>query len=363
MSGILGMLLIGATPQPTVNLINVQALSRAGIALGGRPVELFVQGQSGSNPAFTSRTNAKGSDAISISLSRTMMSMAQRNGGYLNFDLVIARNNQSPLTYAFTRYVGSDSGNTGSGTSVHNSLVGSETSVILQSGRRPRVDSVEDPTISNFQSSAVPNSGICDYVKGTTSTSTAWMTIGEMHNAKDSTATFTYGQTADSTVEVGYSPTGSSWTSDGTSQVSNTVSSSESLTRNSSQWYDQGWQLTSLFTFTKTEYIGENACAGRVYYLLSASQWDGGFGFGRDESSQDGVPNKWTTPFPAGSEFQTSTAKAYTYSAAVSVFGATLSATSGYSTFVGIQWTFSGFTQYLYGNDGYPPSASIIYAD
>ncbi len=292
-------------------------------------------------------------------LSPALLRLAQANGGYLNFNLVVARRNHPPLTYAFSRRVEAGL----SAVSAASRSIGTEESVCLEAGPLPQLAPVPAPFQLPFVTGTQPQSGVCDYYQRPTSYSKQFMKVGEMHNARDSVATFTYGQKADSTVEVAHSPSGSGWSFDGTAQVSNSSSYAQSLTRNSSQWFDAGWQLTSEFDFGKTEYIGENACAGRTYYLVRALRWDGGWGFGNDVSSMDGHPNQYAVSYPAGSIAWKNTATAYDYSAAVTVFNATLSATNGYSQCVMIKWTFSGFTQQLYGNDASPPNAQIVYAN
>lgn len=367
---LLATVLVGAAPSPSVGIINVQVLSGTGAALGGRPVELFVQGKKAPIRVLTSHTTANGVASISTTVTPTLETLAQANGGYLNFSLVVARAHHAPLTYSFTRYVGAGARAGTTGLAPTGQLaVGAEHSVTLEAGHAPRLGSVPAPSSGVLQEAAVPLGAVCDYVQGATTSKTQYMTIGELHNARASTATFTYGQTADSTVEVGYSTTGTSnWTSDGTAQVSNSVNVAQTYPVTSAQWYDQGYQLKSKFTFDRTEYIGENACAGRVYYLLSAVQWDSGWELGRDESSYDGYhsyPSADVSQWPPGTGVTKSTASAHTYTDAVTVFFANLSAVSGYSTYVKISWQFdsnAGFDQYLYGNDGSLSNASIIYA-
>ena len=57
------------------------------------------------------------------------------------------------------------------------------------------------------------------------STGRAWTTVGEIHVGGDATGRFTYGRTADSNIDVGFSATGAGgWSVSGTVHVGNTLS-------------------------------------------------------------------------------------------------------------------------------------------
>ena len=358
---------LGASPTAASNelvLLDVQALTQSGAPLSHRVVEVFLQGSPTRDPILQTVTGRRGTVAPIITLTPELAKHASANGGYLDFSVGIARSHHQPLTYAFSRKV--SAGTAPLATSPALQSAGSLQFVTLRAGHVPSATRGSTGAVSvpvTTATGSLPQGAVCDYYQGATSWTTAMMKVGEMHNATDSTVTFTYGQSADSSVEVAYSTSGTGgWSADGTAQVSNSTGASQTITRNSSQWSNEGWQLTSKFTFAKTEYIGENACAGRVYYLISATQWDGGWGFGNDVSSMDGHPNQYTDPFGPGQTFTKSTATAWTYSAAVSAFGVTLSAVSGYSQYVKIEWWFAGYTQYLYGNNTYPTYSQIVYA-
>jgi hypothetical protein len=157
----------------------------------------------------------------------------------------------------------------------------------------------------------------------------------------------------------------SNWTADGDITISNSLGASVSITRNSSQWYDTGYQLLSEFSYQRTEYY--NLCAGYApYYLVEATQWDGGISVGANVGGNDGHPNQYTDWFPPGSTFTRTQGSAWRYNVAVTTpWGASLTAQSGYSQYVELHWSFAssaGYDQALYGNNNYPPYSQIIYA-
>jgi hypothetical protein len=85
---------------------------------------------------------------------------------------------------------------------------------------------------------------------------------------------------------------------------------------------------------------------------------------GNDVSSWDNRPNQWKQSYPGQSQFGRTSGTAYNYSAAVCVFSVCLNASSGFSTTVELHWTNTSqtTTRYLYGNNGFPTTATIIYA-
>ncbi len=334
-----------------------------GAPLADQPVEVFLlnDGTSSGGPIGLTKTNDQGQAFLSFVPSKAELALADSQGGSLSFSVVVLNPGGALDVVNFTRRLG-----------VGGLLAGGLRGYALMPNRPPHLwtagarwmatDAVQTQSVSALG----PNETCIYRYKGDGTASGLWTKIGELHNARDSTATFTYGETADSSIEVGYSLTGdSNWTADGNVTISNSLSASVSITRNSSQWYDTGYQLLSEFSYQRLEYY--NVCAGYApYYLVDATQWDGGLKVGANVGGNDGNPNQYTDWFAPGSTFTRSQNSAWRYNAAVTTpWGASLTAQSGYSQYVELHWAFAssaGYNQALYGNNNYPTYSQIIYA-
>lgn len=93
---------------------------------------------------------------------------------------------------------------------------------------------------------------------------------------------------------------------------------------------------------------------------MAPSRDGGGIGSGSDVSGYDNHKNGYTVPLYSNQDFTRNSSSAYTYGGAVNVNGASLTAQSGFSSFVELSW-HANSTGYLVGNDGYPSYSSIIY--
>ena len=189
-------------------------------------------------------------------------------------------------------------------------------------------------------------------------TGRAWTTVGEIHVGGDATGRFTYGRTADSNIDVGFSATGAGgWSISGTVHVGNSLSATV--------WAERGpgWgtKFKTQFEYEKRKYGG--ACQG---YKIVGTRWVGGTDTNEPVYGTgvcDAYPNT-SVPYGKNSGFFRDANRAYRWGTALTVFGVTLGARSGYSTSVSYRYsTGSQLGQHwVCGNNDYPLYATRIFA-
>ncbi|MGH2503336.1 MAG: hypothetical protein ACRDID_12585 [Ktedonobacterales bacterium] len=186
----------------------------------------------------------------------------------------------------------------------------------------------------------------------------AYTTVGELHTVPNfSSAQFVYGNQADSNISTEVSASGTSgWSASGTINMS--YSQATRVTRTANNWF--GYHQDAQFHYQKQR---EVYCTPLNAYRLLPIAWTGSMHDGAYEGNLDNVPNGYTITVNYNSTFQTNTERAYTYGGAASVSGASISAQSGYSTYVELNWaTPSNQQGFLYGNNNYPTQSQLIYA-
>jgi len=188
--------------------------------------------------------------------------------------------------------------------------------------------------------------------------------VGEIHKWKDTTATFSYGQTADSDIGVGVNATGSGWSLSGTVHVSQ----STSATVGWGGWAADGifgGQLQTQFQYERRHWINAPGSTYCGVESIVAVGWNGGTSVGADVHQYDGhCDTSGGQDYKGGSFLNRDSSRAYRYYGAVNVFGVGLDAQSGYSSSVRMHWDFgTGATNHwMCGNDGPSTSAAIVYA-
>jgi len=370
-----------ALPSASKPLIALMAMDKNGNPLQNANVEVFLMnGSNVSNqsPVITATTDSNGVANVFFAPTSSQIALADQNNGYFNFSVVVSDPSGAPDVYNFTYHLPDAETNSSESMNGSVSQVKDSSPVGVQlspyGGHKPWVEgknSIQSMTAPTQSMAALqPNDQTCQWMNSMVSSTEAYTTVGELHNAEYGSATFTYGYggTADSTIGVGYSSNGTSgWSADGTFHVSNTYGAQQTRTQTSP---DTGYQVKTEFTYDKYEW--QQYCAGvptgaAPYYTVEANTWDGGMEWGANVSQYDGHEASYSQyaieEYP-NSTFTRSSNTAYTYSAGVSVFGATLSATSGFSQYVQESWTFpaNGGVSWLYGHDGAPTYSTIIYA-
>ncbi len=338
------------TPDPELAQVAVE--DGAGAPLAGMQVQILVIPQDMTTSdetdeplAGTGTIDAQGHVTTSLTAPALTDTALVSPNGYVNYEMQVADGDGNLLIdYYFSRYYGSDP-NIASEmpTLAGTQLVASDVVAGGLATANPPPDGYPLPP--------------CPWV--TVSQTDAYTVVGELHTVTDLSGTFSYGQTADSEIGVSVSLDGGGhWSLSGSSSVSNTLSSKITQGNQAANW---GHQIKTQFHYLKQKQSG---CNHPTWYRVIASQWDGGIQIGADVSSWDNHPNQWKQAYPGRSEFLRSSGTAYNYGIAVNVFNINLNATSGFSTNVELHWTNTSqsTTRYLYGNNGYPTTATIIYA-
>jgi hypothetical protein len=197
-----------------------------------------------------------------------------------------------------------------------------------------------------------------EYVWATSSTPTV---VGELHKWKDATASFTYGQTADSDIGAQSRDSGSNWTVESAVHISNSRSASVSWSGGDVNNMF-GRQLTTNFQY-EDQLWGGTACS--FEYVRSVG-WNGGATWGGDVSTWDNHCD--TSPYgdvyKSGSRFDRSSSRAHNYRVGATVWGLGLTAQSGYSTFVKEHWSFGSaqLNHWMCGDNAHETTSAIVYA-
>jgi hypothetical protein len=192
--------------------------------------------------------------------------------------------------------------------------------------------------------------------------------IGELYAAGDSTESFIYGQQASSDIDVGFSGGLGSGSLSGDVHVGNSLGSSEQWTSAT----DNRRQLLANFDYQRFQHRTIGACGASTFTTVSAVRWDVGQADGNPahDPSHGCTAGAYATParrdsFPRGRAhgFTRTANRAVRYGAAVSVFGFTLGASSGYSTSVTLQWAAGTkhATYYACGSDNDPIRAHRVF--
>jgi hypothetical protein len=212
----------------------------------------------------------------------------------------------------------------------------------------------------------------CSFV--TTARPQRRVSVVEFHNASNSNASWSYGQSADSDIEAGIDYSGNGgWTVGATRHVSNRTSSTVSRS------YAGGDKANNYgrtdFDFVDGYYkpYGNGAtCHGTSIpvntKVRNPVEWVGGVGsstasgsefIGCDQSPQSGH----RTSYPAGTSFERSDSSAAKIGGAVDIGPISLGATSGYSTQMDMKWVSKrGKGIWLCGTNYGVTRAGVIHA-
>jgi hypothetical protein len=305
------------------------------------PQDLAASDQAVEPVVGTGTIDAQGHVSTSLTPPALTDTTLVSNVGYVNYELQVTDYQGNLLAdYYFARYYGTNP-------AIADELPPLSTTVLTS------------PTLASTLSGTPPNWGCCPCSWRTVSQTDAFTVVGELHVVSDLSGTFTYATTANTTIGVAFSSNGgSSWSLSGDVSITNSISASASL-KESGNW---GHQLKSEFHYVKERQWCPYAWTSN--YRVLATDWDGGYQIGLDESGWDNHPNKYTSPYPAGSSFTRNNGSGFNYGGAVCVFGACLNAKTDFTRTITLSWTntSTSTTRYLYGNDGFPTKSTIIYA-
>jgi hypothetical protein len=181
--------------------------------------------------------------------------------------------------------------------------------------------------------------------------------IGELRTPGDTqAASFSYGKRADSEIGVAARGTDGPWSLSGTFHIANAQSAAISQRANSGEHL----LVRSRFMYDRYEYF----CPSGRREKVVPREW-----FGDVQAEATAVLGCANTPeirrghYSSASGFDRDSQKATRWQGAVQVFGASLTAQSGYSQFVQSHWTFGSQPDHLLcGDNGPPARASRIFA-
>jgi hypothetical protein len=209
-----------------------------------------------------------------------------------------------------------------------------------------------------------PAKGEVDCVWYDDSAGDAITIIGEFHTGANTKGFFTYGTTSDSDISVGYNY-GKGWSVGGTGHVGNSRATYIRFNVHS----DFHHQLKSTFRYIHWHLTLGPSCAGskrwgQRYLKVTPASWQSGSAIGATVGGAFCRGSAGRRSFAPDSDFYRGSRRSYTYGGAAKAWGASLSATSGYSQYVDMNYHFGhskSAPHYLCGRPDIL-SSKIIYA-
>lgn len=340
-------------------LMSGTLVDASGNPISGAAVLVYPLEVGRASPVGQTTTDANGDYSVAVPDSAALQALAAPNGGYDNFD-VDATAPTGTVTSVFSSEWTSSGWGQGNAARPRSLLVlkpgapGAAMHRTPATYRRAIAFVSQAPDPGCVQQTTVLNTAVGQYT-----------TSGEVHTANDAKETFTYGKSADSSIDVGFSATDSGFGINGSVHIGNSSKSEDQ----DSVGQDVGNRVDEEFTYQHQKVF--NSCAG-VKYLHIATAWDTGFRNGAGNHTLDGHcpavgttgPNgEITSHYPANAAHVTSNENMVKFSAAVTVFGQSLGSQSGWGTFVISSWKFGpNANHYLCGSNGTVAAASRIFA-
>lgn len=337
---------------------NGQALSGASIRVevipqtsswGDRPQPLAGQGT----------TDRAGHPVIAIAPPAATDRTVRSSEGIVNYELSLVTPQGAIPFRTFTKYYGSDANRAketqqafGAGSAVRLSANASRafhTGAPLSANSRPAISG----------SGQLPAAVGCVQYWYTWSTSNGLTTVGELHDESWTKATFTYGSNADSNIEVGYQYNGGGVSDGGTINLSY---SSSTRTSRSLPYWNASWIVQTVFTYAHQGLY--STCYGYMgTSRVIAQYWNGtGLYWQGSRSWLDNNPNSNSFWLGGYGSWTRSSSSSYTYYGAVSVFGVSLHAQSGFSYYVENSWNNDqGGSGCLVGSNNWPAWSGAVY--
>jgi hypothetical protein len=293
------------------------------------------------------KADAHGRASVALSLTRRERALVANNGDWANVELAVTDDTGRPVAFqTIARYLGTRA----------------------DQASQQRLTSAADPLVveAPVQESAVTtqDTGCTNYHWERYSKDWNWTRVGELHSAGDTkVARFTYGRTADSSIDVGYRDSGSGWYLSGSAHIGNTRSSAVSISAGSNYAWGMLTQFNYALDFFYADcYQGSHRYQGhqRTY----ATSWRGSITNSYNLGQYDNNRNSHWNLFGRNAGFDRSSYRFKKWSGAVSVWGASLGARSGASAYVKLHYLFGSAqsAHYLYGNDNTPPYSHRVFA-
>jgi hypothetical protein len=329
------------------------------------PQQGLGQGQVAEPLAGVGKTDATGRVIASITPPALTNATLVSPKKFVNYEMmVVASDGTLEVDYNFTRYYGNEAPQAQMVTKI--SAMHLKARTAFTGTINPANGTVQ---MTNGQTLPMSHSASPQKGGGCISTSwnntgrswVNWTVVGELHSVPGFKATFIYGQTADSQISIGETFNAKqTWTGNGNGSI--TIGNSSGATITIVQQNKWGHQIQTLFTYAEQQFVCYPG-GGTPTYRVVPTQWDGGVNYGADVSGSDNHRNSYGSPYYPGNQFTRSSNALYTYNAAINLGFVQLSAKSGASTNTQLNWNNIGSkTLYLYGNNSYPTSSTIIYS-
>jgi hypothetical protein len=340
-------LLADATDNPVAGLVELYAWPT------GRPVEVGQLLQL--LPVGHDRSASDGIFSIAGDLTPDLAELARLNGGYVNFVLQAATAGGFEETH-FSRYVGDTPITTQEAGRAERPVEWRASPDDPAEPVRIKLQDAPEAELTSGDRPIHPMQGGCSG-KRLIDSQVGYTVIGELRAPHDTLeAVFTYGERADSEIGVAGKGEHGPWKASGSVHIAN---SEDSVVQ---QWAGSGEHrlVTTRFMYDKYE----TTCSFGRWEKVVPREWMG------DVQSQPtavrgcaGYPEGKLGRYTAKSAFDRSKEKAVRWDGAVGVFGAELSAQSGYSRWVQGHWKFGAAPMHvLCGDDGPPKQAAHIFA-
>ena len=305
------------------------------------------------------RTDAQGEIAIGLRLDRQQSASVKRNGQWANIAVVGFDERGQPASFATTsRYLGTKPEKRAqAATMAHSEIVR-----LVQSPPTAPGTQVGDAAALT---SSVAN---CPYYYwDADSYWNRYAQVGELHADSDVlNARFTYGQTADTTFDIVERAGTGDWTVSGGVHIENTRS--ETVYAETAGQSNYHWALRTQFRFVNMKLFKD--CIGGPYRVWTGSQqayaleWTGNGMTLSNTLTQPPRKDAYSARYGAHSGFTRMSGTLVKWSAAVTLWGASVAAQSGASQFVKLEYSFGGKpTHYMYGDSGLPSQSKRVFQD
>jgi hypothetical protein len=190
--------------------------------------------------------------------------------------------------------------------------------------------------------------------------------VGELHADYDFTkAQFTYGETADSTIDAMAKSSGIDWYASGSFHIGNTRSSSIGINAPTTNYH---WALRTEFTYLRMrlykDCVGGPTRAWTGSEEVGAIEWSGGGMVPSNPVAQPARNAAFSQTYGAGAFWSRSSSTLTRYGLGAGAFGLTFGIQSGASSEVRFDYAFgSRPTHFLYGNDAKPATSARVFQD
>lgn len=329
----------------------------AGNPVVGADVYLYVlndNGSAGENAIATTQSDSHGNWSLTAPDTQGAQAAAAQNGGYVNFEVDVMGNGVQYASFFSKEWVNGAwvDGNATPVSGLKARLALGTAGVARLPARRSRLVTAVDP----------PPQCSKTYTP-ITAEQTDLTTMGELHSAAGEAEDFTYGKTADSDIGVGFSSGGSGWSINGTVHVGNSLSTSVTAHIGA----DEGHREDTQMGFKKYDVTWTPSWCAAESTQIRSTGWNGGRYTGTDNHSLDHqcgtYPAANVQNYQGVGSWMRDSGSMVTFSGAVSAFGVSLTAQSGWSSHV--QSNFiqtAGGNHYYCGSNGSTLDANRVFA-